>query len=153
MRKNLLSTVFVAILLVFVGCSSDSSSSSCNEAALEAEFEAAAEKYQETGSNEDCLKAVAVIKKALANKCITQAEADTYASEAGLDCYTSGGGDNEDGDCEDLADAAEEAVTDFVTGEGSLDCEEVATIVNTAKNAGCLSAAQIALAEQHLPCF
>lgn len=133
MRKNLLSTVFVAILLVFVGCSSDSSSSSCNEAALEAEFEAAMDKYETSNTNEDCLKAVAVIKKALANKCITQEEADSYG--AGLDCYTSGGGDT-DGDCEVDYQSAIDA---FKANKTEENCENATNALEDAVEAGCLT--------------
>lgn len=96
MRKILLKSAIIAVLFAFAACSSDSGGSSCNEAALEAEFEAAVEKYLTSGSNADCLAVVDVINKALANKCITQEEADSYG--AGLDCYSSGGntgGDDE----------------------------------------------------------
>lgn len=139
MRKNLLSTVFAAILLVFVGCSSDSSSSSCNEAALEAEFEAATDKYEASGSNADCLAAVDVIKKALANKCIDQATADMYGS--GLPCYTSGGDDNNNaGDCEGID--YQSAIDAFTANKTEENCMYAVDQLEAAVEAGCLTESQ-----------
>ncbi len=128
MRKILLKSAIIAVLFAFAACSSDSGGSSCNEAALQAELEAAEKKYKETGSNEDCLAAVDVIKKALANKCINQEEADSYGKD--LPCYTN---------CDSLEAEFEAAVEKYLTSGSNADCLAVVDVINKALANKCIT--------------
>ncbi len=146
MKKILLTTMLAAF--VFVGCGSDDSNSGCNLAALENEYEAALEKYQDTQSNEDCLAVVNVIKKAFNNKCISKQEADTYG--AGLPCYNSEdlGGNNGNNEEEEEACNYEEAVAAYVANPTDDNCNIAYDALYNAVEEDCLTEQQaFAIAE------
>lgn len=153
MKKNFLKFAVVAVMFTFAACSSDDSKTDCG--AVEKEFMAAKAKYDAAPNDANCQAAVAIIKKALNAKCVTQEEADGYGDD--LPCYTAGGnGDgngNGSGDCASLAASAVSAVTGYATGSGSLSCEEVAGIVNDAIDGGCLTEDQIDQAYDHVDCL
>jgi hypothetical protein len=156
MRKNLLTTVFAAILLVFVGCSSDSSSSSCNLAALEAAFDKAAEKYETSKDPADCKAADKIITDALNSKCIDKATADEYGSR--IDCYTGGGGNNGGGDntgggdCATLKSAAQAALAAYNSNPSDANCHTAAQAIVAAWDADCLTDAEAMQMGGNLPC-
>ncbi|HUH51181.1 MAG TPA: hypothetical protein VLZ11_03715 [Flavobacterium sp.] len=136
MRKILLKSAIIGVLFSFAACSSDSGGSSCEDHL--AAFDAAEAKYEASGSEADCLAAANIVKNALAAKCISTEEAAAYAAD--LPCYTSGGDDNNAGDCEGID--YQSAIDAFTANKTEENCMYAVDQLEAAVDAGCLTESQ-----------